>query len=350
VALVVPLSGANAIPRIYVDPTTMAVDEINAAGGVNGHQLVLDKIDSGFTPATAITAVNKAVSDKASVIIGIPVTPQVQAVKKVIDQAKIPLLQLSIGDEDSYLGDSGTGGSKYSFRIGDANSTQVKAATKFAVDELKAKKVGLLADIDSSKSVKDTFESELKSSGGTLGSERTFALTATDLTNEVLAMKGSDAVIAWSYPNSQALALKQLQQNGLKVPVIGSQSAGNVFSNSLVPAAMFQYLYGAATCNPVDDTRPSVATWLSSFKAKFNWTPDQSSAEAYDAVKIFAEVFGKANGADLLPSLQSLNYTSGVCAAAYKADSKGNTVQTALVIGYSTGSAKTVKTYDFSAG
>jgi ABC-type branched-subunit amino acid transport system substrate-binding protein len=278
------------------------------------------------------------------------VTPQVQAVKAVLDQAKIPLLQLSVGDEDNYLGDGGTGGSKYSFRIGDANSTEVNAAAKFATDELKAKTVGLLADVDSSNSVKSTFESSLKASGGTVGPERTFSLTATDLTNEVLAMKGSDAVIAWSYPNSQALALKQLQQNNLKVPVIGSQSAGNVFTNKLVPDAMFQYLYGAATCNPVDDTRPAVGTWLSSFTTKFGWTPDQSSAEAYDAVKIFAKVYGGSSGDEgkMQDALTSLDYTSGICAPVYKTNAQHNTVLTSLVIGYSTGSAKTVKSYDFT--
>ena len=143
VALVVPLSGEAAVPRIYVDGAEMAVEDLNKDGGIDGRKVVLSKVDSGFTPQTALTAVSKAISDGASAIIGLPITSQNVAIRSVIDQAQIPVLQLSVGDEANYLGKDEQGGaSQYSFRIGNTNTTQTTASVTYAAEELGAKKLG----------------------------------------------------------------------------------------------------------------------------------------------------------------------------------------------------------------
>lgn len=351
VGLVVPLSGAAAIPRIYVSPAEMAIDDINKAGGVNGRKLELDKVDSGFTPQSAITAVNKAVGDHVSVIIGLPISSQNLAIRSIVDQAKIPVLQLSVGDESAYNPQNPTSGaSKYSFRIGNANSTQVRAASTFAVDGLKAKNVGLLADTDSAKSVQSNFEKAVAAAGGSVGPVRTYPISATDLTTEALAMKGNDAVVDWSYPTTMALGLKQMIQNGISIPMIGSQSAFNVITSNLLPNAMLKYLYGTGTCNPVDDSRANVKKWVADFTSRFKFDPESSSAETYDAINIFAMVFKQA-GADSqaqLEALQKLDYSDGLCAAHYLADAEHNTAHSSVISSFENGKAKTVKSYDFS--
>jgi branched-chain amino acid transport system substrate-binding protein len=351
IALVVPLSGEAAVPRIYVDPAEMAVEDLNDEGGIDGREVILDQIDSGFTPQTAITAVTKAISDGADVIVGLPITSQNVAIRAIVDRAQIPVLQLSVGDEANYLGEGAEGGaSRYSFRIGNSNNTQVRASVTFAVEELGADKVGLLADVDSATSVQEAFENAIEDHDAQVGEIRTFAIGAPDLTNEVLAMSGNDAVINRSYPNSMALAVKQMVQNDVLIPTIGSQSAGVVFSSDLLEPDMLQYLYGSATCNPPGDEHAQ--DWLQDFETRYEWTPDQSSPEVYDAIHIFADVVQKA-GDDpdaQLAELESLDYTDGICAQRYKADEQHNTALTAVVIGYADGEPKTEKAYDFSSG
>jgi branched-chain amino acid transport system substrate-binding protein len=353
IALMVPLSGAAAEPKIYVDPARMAVKDLNDAGGIHGRTVELEKIDSGLTPQAAITAVRKAVGEKVSAIVGLPITSQSSAVRTTVNQARIPVLQLSVGDEANYRGAGKTGGaSKYSFRIGSDNHTEVRAASAFAVKALNAKKVGLLADDDSATSVKGAFTSAVPASGGTVGAIRTYPTDATDLTNEVLAMKGNDAVIDWSYPDTIALGVKQMVQNGIHLPTVGSQSAANVFTNKLLAANMMKYLYAAVPCNPAGDKRENVKKWVSDFTARFHRAPTQNEAETYDAVKIFAAVVKKAGDdpASQLTRLENLDYSGGVCAQRYSTDQQHNTVHTAMVVSYKTGKPVTEHTYDFTGG
>ena len=165
-------------------------------------------------------------------------------------------------------------------------------------------------------------------------------------------MKGDDAVINRSYPNSMALAIKQMVQNDVLVPTIGSQSAATVFGSKLLEPDMLKYLYGSATCNPIDDERDSVQKWFTDFKSRFGWEPDQNPAEVYDAFHILAQVVEKAGDdpAAQLDALESLDYTDGVCAPRYTADDQHNTAPTAVVIGYGSGAPKTMKTYDLAGG
>src|SRR5258708_7591743 len=83
-------SGPNATSNRH-NTLDLAVEQLNAKGGLGGHKLQLDIYDGGQTAELALTAVKKALSTNPSAIIGLPVTAQVQAVAPLVSPTRIPV-------------------------------------------------------------------------------------------------------------------------------------------------------------------------------------------------------------------------------------------------------------------
>ncbi|MDO5551601.1 MAG: ABC transporter substrate-binding protein, partial [Lachnospiraceae bacterium] len=91
--LICPLSGSSAVSgQILKNATEMAVNEINAAGGINGEiQIVLAEVDDEGVPATSVTAMQKLVEqDKVNAVIGAQASSCTLANMEITKAAKIP--------------------------------------------------------------------------------------------------------------------------------------------------------------------------------------------------------------------------------------------------------------------
>ena len=91
--LICPLSGSSAVSgQILKNATEMAVNEINAAGGINGSiQIVLAEVDDEGVPATSVTAMQKLVEqDKVNIVIGSQASSCTLANMEITKAAKIP--------------------------------------------------------------------------------------------------------------------------------------------------------------------------------------------------------------------------------------------------------------------
>ena len=89
-----PLTGAAAVYGVAVQNSAqMAIDEINAAGGVNGKKLVVISADNKSEAAEAVNAATKLISDdKVKVIVGPAVTANVIAESQVATDNKVPVI------------------------------------------------------------------------------------------------------------------------------------------------------------------------------------------------------------------------------------------------------------------
>ncbi len=344
IALVIPVTGTGAIPRIYEDPVKLAVSDLKASG-VNASYTVYD---AGLTPQQAITATQRALQTKPSVIIGLPVIPQILAVAKMLDTAKVPLLQLSAGDESNYLGAGKSGGaSEWSFRSGIANSVEATGGAQYMVNKLNLKKLGLMYETaDPPDALINSISTVVDKGGATLVAKQGFNYAATDLTEQVLAMKGADGIFNWGYPNTVALGLKQQFQNGIDVPTMTSQSGVTGFlDNLLTDPSQLKKFYSAAACNPEDPSNAALYSWAQKFKKQFGFDPDMNSAETYDAVNIAKQaVLAGGSSSDVLKRLETQSFP-GLCQATYKSDAQHNMGHSTTVIGFSTGKPTTVYTY-----
>ena len=94
IALVAPFTGSGSILGEYIkNALVLAVDEINAAGGVKGRQIEYVIYDDAAAPATSLNVVQKAIlNDKVSVMFGPNMSSCVLAVHQIAKDNKVPML------------------------------------------------------------------------------------------------------------------------------------------------------------------------------------------------------------------------------------------------------------------
>ena len=116
----------------------LAVDEINAKGGINGKKVKLESMDDKGDATEASNAFNKLAGDNSVLgVVGPTISSTTAAVAPLADQSKLPAIAPA-ATSDSIE----TGG--YMFRTCFKDSYQGEIAAKFAAETLKVKKVAVL--------------------------------------------------------------------------------------------------------------------------------------------------------------------------------------------------------------
>ena len=87
---------------VYAQPTrhndiNLAISQINAKGGVDGHKFEFTPYDSGFGPSTAVTATQQALASDPTAIMGYSVDDQVQAAAPLLKTSGVPVLSFAEG-------------------------------------------------------------------------------------------------------------------------------------------------------------------------------------------------------------------------------------------------------------
>jgi branched-chain amino acid transport system substrate-binding protein len=304
---------AAAVPY-YADGTAMAAEEL-------GSKVDLTRIPAPLVPAQTQTALLQAIDQKPDAIIGFPASSQVIAVQPTIKSSGIPTLAMSSGEQTVA---NGPNGASNLFLVRPIDTLISKAQADYVVNDLKAKKIGLVCVdittgtngcaaakkvIDASKNSKVTVE-------------RTNGIAATDLTEIATAMKGTDAVLDYNFPNPFAVLGNQLVNNDINVPHVGGAISGIEVNSGAIRGQAAANTKGVDDCVPTLDTRPVVKKWVAKYKSTYGYDPIYSSAQAYDMVKFLQAAAAKAGSvapAKLMKAMASLSY-DGICAS-YKADS-----------------------------
>jgi branched-chain amino acid transport system substrate-binding protein len=324
----------------------LAVNEINAAGGVDGHRVEVTYYDAGFTPDGALTAVRKALSDKPTAIVGLAVTAQVKAVAGLLGSSKIPVLHVAQSDE----ADSGALGVQNLFRYGQTGYQATGAVVKYILDRHAPQRVGIIHSTDDSSAEAGREMAHALQTAGVQTVERAVPSNATDLTEAVLALKNTDVTINWSFPILDALFLKQRHQNGLTQPDYGENSGANVVFNGLAsPDELRGYNYEISCAPDLLDTQVAKA-YVTAYKSKYNVAATSYTlGPSYDAVKLLAAAVKQAGSTDssaITGVLRSISY-DGVCGR-YKADANQNMWHRVMIVDASGGPSgqKLLKSYD----
>jgi branched-chain amino acid transport system substrate-binding protein len=339
-------SDENAVPD-FVDAIEMAVGEINDAGGVGGHPIEFEAVETLAVGDTITNSLNLALEQDPDVLLGPVSSTAVLAMADGVDAAQVPMIHNTT--EPKVVGD-GEAGSEWIFANRPLNDEAARIAARYAVEELGAETIGqLYVDTAFGQAGDAAQDDEIEQLGAEVGEERSFEFNATDLTEAALAMEDVDAIIDWGTPATVGLAVNTLAQQGLsETPHIGPGSIGfSYFADIVGDETLLEGVLGVIDCNPADDDREGVAAWHDAYVEEYGYEPSYASAQMYDAVYMVKSVVDEAEAADpatIQQGLASLDGFEGTCATY---SNENNVLQHSTVVArYEDGGLVTEKTYD----
>jgi branched-chain amino acid transport system substrate-binding protein len=312
---------ANALDD-YNNGAQLAVDDLNAAGGVLGEPLEYERIPASVTdPQAARTAFLKAVDLNPSAIIGFPGGASVEALTRDIDAAGIPMIHVS---SDGKLAFGAEAGSDWLFSVNPDDTARTANAVTYA-KSLGAQKIGIIATDETFGQVStENSKKAIEDAGLTLGAVRMVPTTSTDLTPALLDLRDSDVILSWTFPNILALQMNQMADNQLSNPVISGNSGPLVVANNLASGPAVQNLYAITPCAPSLGESQVGRTFAQAYQAKYGTTPTASATQVYDSILIMAAAMTKAGTTTdhdaIVAALKDQSFDQGACAAVYQAD------------------------------
>ena len=324
----------------------MAVEEINADGGILGKQIEYIVEDEKGDITEAINAYNKLVSeDEVVAIVGDVTSAPSKAVAQRANDDHMPIITAS--GTDAEITQTG----KYAYRACFIDPYQGKLMATYASKELEAKTVAVLYDTGDSYStgIATAFEETSKELGMTV---KMYGYThgSTSFSSQLDSIKSDnpDAVMLPVYYNDVVLILKQALQKGLNCKFLGAdgwdgvvpQLNGDTSLNDLLANSYFCSQYSASS----DD--PALQNFLTTYKEKYSIDANMFAVLGYDAMHILADAIERAGSTDadaIIQALSETNYTGLTGTTTF--DAERNPVREAVITTFEDGAYKVLETY-----
>jgi branched-chain amino acid transport system substrate-binding protein len=290
------LSGDSAVWGIAeTSGAEMAVNEINAAGGVNGRQLQLLKEDGKGDPTDSVNAARKLISDGALIIMGANVSGINLATAPVVAAAKVPQIGTYTSNPAVTVDEKGNV-RPYSFRLGFIDPYQGQVIADFLYKQLGIKTAGVLYNQgdDYSSGVTKYFRDRFVELGGTVTDEESYRTGDLDFRAQLSKIQATspEALVLPDLYKEIALAANQAQELGFKPTIIGSDGWSDKMLE-LAPTA----LEGSYWVTQVSAEDPAVKDVITRYQQTYkdtNQTP--SVVAAYDLVYWVADALKRSNG------------------------------------------------------
>lgn len=291
----IPLSGPSAEIGPYMkNGATLAVNEINAKGGVLGRKLQLRAENDACDPKTAVAAANRLVAAGVKLSVGGYCSGATLPTLPVFDRAKIPMI-IPVANS-SELADQKL---KHVFMINGTGDQQAAAANTW-LGKAAAKKVSVMHDNTSySKDIAVRIASHLDQPGGP---EKTGVEVVTPgesdySANVTRVLKGRPDYIYWTgYYQEGGLLIRQFRQAGYKGKFLVADGSVDAKLAQIAGSANGEGVY--ATMTPTPQTLRGAEQWIAGYKRTFNVDPGPYSTHAYDGVRVAAEAVKRAGGTE----------------------------------------------------
>jgi len=291
IGMVVPLTGAIADAGRYgLQGAKLAVEEINAAGGVLGRPLELIVEDDQTLNPTTVLAFTKLADNKDIVaFLGPTRSTQIQAIAPSVQQAARPVM---IGGTDPTLTKSGN---PWLFRFRPNDTYTARAMAEFGTEKLGKQKWAIVHATDAfGTNAKSLFTAALKARGITPVMTEGQPNSSPDYTAVALAVKQSGADILATFITFEpdvAIFARQLRQLGVNVVWLGSPSITTTTARKLAGAA----LYGTyAVADFHSDANAEAKAFAEKYAGLYKTTPDFFASWPYDAVHVLAKAITAA--------------------------------------------------------
>jgi branched-chain amino acid transport system substrate-binding protein len=275
--------------------TALAVDDLNAAGGVLGRQIQLITEDDQSQAGQPSTDVRKLASDDGVVaVLGEVASSRSLEAAPVCQQNQIPMISpSSTNPKVTQVGD-------YIFRVCFIDPFQGTVMANFGTKTLKLKTAAVLTDVtsDYSEGLAKFFKDSFTANGGKIVAEQNYSGGDKDFNAQLTAIKAAnpDGIFVPGYYTEVGLIVLQARQLGITVPLFG----GDGWDGKPILSIGGQALEGTYFSDHFtpDDTNAVVQDFVKRFQAKFNSTPDAMAALGYDSAMILADAIKRAGVTD----------------------------------------------------
>ncbi|MDR2052222.1 MAG: ABC transporter substrate-binding protein [Treponema sp.] len=307
IGAVFPLSGTVAFYGTESrDGALLAIDEINAAGGLLGRQLALIPEDDEGNAEKSVNAFTKLTGrDKVSFVLGSSTSGATQAMTALAQQNKVILISPSATNtEVTRAGD-------YIFRACFIDPFQGVVGAEFAYDTLGSRRAAILYDAgaDYNSGLADSFRQQFSAIGGQVVADEAYQSGDVDFNAQVTRIKAAnpDVVYLPNYYNDVALQAKQLRAQGITCALVGGDGWDGLIDNAGDEVLNGYWSSGFAA----DTTDPRGQTFVKAFTAKFNKTASQFSALGYDTMMLLADGIKAAGSFDTAAVKDAMAKISG---------------------------------------
>lgn len=277
------------------DGAAMAIEEINAAGGVNGRKLKMIFEDDAFSPAKALTAVKKLVEeDKVFMIDGLSGSNPTVGTLDYARDNKIPTY-ISIASAPQVTHPF----SRYLFRGASTESARFgEIYAEFLTQFLQVKRIGILSGVDeNAKNEADNTERMLdKWYGVKIAGREEFKVGDKDFTPQILKMKqiNPDIVVAIGQTPEVSIIIRQMRDLGMRTPIYGGAAA--VDQSIIINAGLAAEGYMGGWLTPVylDSSHPDMLKYMKLYNKTYPNAP-KGRPNLYDIMG-YTEMYVIAEG------------------------------------------------------
>jgi len=272
--------------------TMLAIDDINAAGGVLGKKIKLVYEDDLSKAGEASTIARKLISrDKVVALLGEVASGRSMEAADICQQYHVPMISpSSTNPKVTEKGD-------YIFRVCFTDPFQGKLIANFVANTLNAKKVAIINDVSSPYSVglASYFKEPFVAGGGTIVAEQKYTGSDKDFKAQLTAIKAAnpDVVVVPGYYSAAGLIVMQARQLGMTMPMVGgdgweAQDLIDIAKDSL-ENTYFSTHYSS------ENQDPTIQSFVKRYREKNDGqTPDAMSALGYDSAMVLADAIKRA--------------------------------------------------------
>jgi branched-chain amino acid transport system substrate-binding protein len=321
----------------------LAVEEINASGGIHGRMLELIVRDDHGSQEGGVAADKELIAAGAVAIIGHATSNVALAILPVIDAAHVVLI--SPTSSAPML----SGASKYFFRVVASNSAAGAAMAVHAKHRRGVDKMAALYDVDNASyttSYLKSFTEKYQAIGGEMTAEAAFSSsTQPDFAPllETMRANGAQGLLVITSGYDAAHIAQRARLMNWPVPIFGcgwTESEGLINNGGQAVEGMVYDQY-----YPRDHASPRLSMFRERFEARFGRTPSFGAVNSYDATVILAEALKRTDGkgTELRQALLSIKEFKGLIDA-FSFDANGDIVRPFYIGGVKNGRFVTVDT------
>jgi branched-chain amino acid transport system substrate-binding protein len=280
----------------------MLVDQINAAGGINGYKFELVLKDTAGNPEKAVSFAKQLIEEeKVLAIVGPSTSGETVQIKALCEENKMILMSCAAAEVIV------NPVAKYVFKSPQKDSQ----AVIWIFRTMKEKGITKIAVVSSNDGFgiagKKQLEDLAKAEGMEILVNEVYDRQAVDLSDILTKVKGTagvQAVVNWSIVPAQSIIPKNMKQIGLNVPLFQSHGFGNRKYVEQAGSAAEGILFPAGRLLVVEDLpdshpqKPVLAKYKKDYEARYGEDVSTFGGHAYDAFMVVVEAFKKAGVPD----------------------------------------------------
>lgn len=290
----------------------LAMDEINAAGGVGGRKIKVLTEDDQSKAEEAANAVTKLISQNQVIaVLGEVASSNSLAAAPICQSNKVPMIT------PSSTNPTVTEKGDYIFRMCFLDSYQGQSMARYIAQDLKFKNAAVLIDnkSDYSTGLAKFFSDAFVAAGGKIVATQSYAKGDSDFRAQLTAIKAArpQVIFVPGYYNDIGQIAIQARDLGMQMPLAG----GDGWESPKLLEIGGKALEGCFYSNHyfAGDPAPQVRDFVQKYKERYGATPDSLAALAYDTARVLADAIkraGKTDGPTLRDAIAATKGFPGV--------------------------------------